>query len=180
MPPFARPGPSGRFPGVIAPTAALRLLVASTSLGFSLRSAVPAHAGDDEISQVPGRPFVRVRRSQTPVEETGQDPGLAALRFDLRSVAFRVVHRVGLHLAAAIGARCHRPRTRCLRFAAALTGVHARLASGWRSSALAGWESHPRVALKVSHRYMTIPFLQAFLAQEPSRFAAVIHAATAF
>ena len=40
---------------------------------------------------------------------------------------------------------------------------HARLASGWRSSTLAGWESHPRVALKVSHRYMTIPFLQAWL-----------------
>jgi hypothetical protein len=43
---------------------------------------------------------------------------------------------------------------------------HARLASGWRSSTLAGWELHPRVTLKVSHRYMMIPFLQAFLAQE--------------
>ena len=49
---------------------------------------------------------------------------------------------------------------------------HARLASGWRSPALAGWDFHPRVTLKVSHRYMMILFLQAFLAQGRSRFAA--------
>lgn len=65
-----------------------------------------------------GDPSYACAGSQTPVEEhTSQDPGLAALRFGLLSVAFRVVHRVGLHLAAAIGARCRRPRTRCLRFA---------------------------------------------------------------
>ncbi len=47
----------------------------------------------------------------------GRDPGLAALRFGPRSVAFRVHHRVGLHFDPPFGARCRRPRTRCLRFA---------------------------------------------------------------
>ena len=46
MPPFAPPGPSDWFPDFLAPTAALRLLRAPWSLGFSLRFQVPVLSGD--------------------------------------------------------------------------------------------------------------------------------------
>jgi len=87
------------------------------------RSAPPFRLAPETARphQLLGDPSYACAGLKTPVvERAGQDPGLAALRFDLLSVAFHVVQRVGHHLAAAIGARCRRPRTRCLRFAVRL------------------------------------------------------------
>src|ERR1700722_1382112 len=55
VPPFARRGPSGRFPRVCAPIAALRL-PAPPLRSLALRSAVPPSGGGDGASQVPGGP----------------------------------------------------------------------------------------------------------------------------
>lgn len=95
---------------------------APASLCSSLCFAVPAVAGSHEGSQVPGRPLCTCAGLRPRWRRAGQDPGAVPLRFDLLAVAFRVVHRVGLHNIAAFGARYRRPRTRCLRFAAALAG----------------------------------------------------------
>ena len=87
MPPFARPGPSGWFPGFFALTAALRLLRAPWSLGFSLRFQVPVPSGDVQISQVPRLETPGLR----PCVEPAVQPGLQArsLRNWQRSVQLK-------------------------------------------------------------------------------------------
>jgi hypothetical protein len=116
----------GRVPRAGSPTSSLVLRHSDFSRSrrrSACRSAPPFRLspGTARPRQLLDNPSYACAGLKTPVvEHAGQDPGLAALRFGLLSVAFRVVQHVGHHLAAAIGARCRRPRTRCLRFAARL------------------------------------------------------------
>ena len=86
--------------------------------------------GGDWISQVPGNPLVYVPCSLTPACFCAR----SLRRF---GIAFRSVKSVGLRQDCLFGAQSHGPHTRCLRFAATVSRVHARLASGWRPT-LAG------------------------------------------
>jgi hypothetical protein len=121
VPPFAPPGPWDWFPDFIAPTAALRLLRAPWSLGFSLRFQVPVLSGDAQISQVPRQPLytcavLRPRwgacRSETPGLRPCVEPALCCLPC-LFSTSASTWDKC-------LGAQWRRPHTRCLRFAAAL------------------------------------------------------------
>lgn len=107
-----------------------------------------------------GNPCIRAPFFDPGGEHAGQRPRAFGPALNLLSVAFRVqsarrpplgISVSGLNSAARIPAvYASQPPSRA---------VHARLASGWRSPALAGRVFHPRVTLKVSHCYMVILFL---------------------
>jgi len=163
VPPFALPGPSGWFPDFVAPTAALRLLRAPWSLGFSLRFQVPAFTATRRSPRFLGNPCIRAPFFDPAEELAGQRPRAFGPALNLRSVAFRVYSArrpsLGRDVSGLNGAA---------RIPAVYTSqppspaVHARLASGWQSPTLAGQIFHLRVTLKVSHCYIVVLFLKAF------------------
>lgn len=69
--------PSGRFPSFTAPIAALRLLVAPTVFVVIRARLFPAHAGDDETSQVPGQPLPTCRGRRPRWSRHAEVPGFA-------------------------------------------------------------------------------------------------------
>jgi hypothetical protein len=107
-----------------------------------------------------GNPCMRAPFFDPGEELAGQRPRAFGPALNLRSVAFRVPSArrpslgrsvSGLNSAARIPAvYASQPPS---------PAVHARLASGWRSPALAGQVFHLRVTLKVSHCYIVILFL---------------------
>ena len=84
--------------------------------------------GVDELSQVPGESS----RTHALLSDPGApvSPG----HLGLTDVAFHCTDSVGLRNECHFGAQSHGLRTCCLRFAARVTPVHARLASGWLAS----------------------------------------------
>jgi hypothetical protein len=149
MPPFARPGPSGRFPGVIAPTAALRLLDAPRSLRSPPRFPVPARAGSVEISQVPGQPFRCVSRARDPAGAAPSGPGGDVMPLARSTVAAVAFHQPGGVSPSTSTLSGLTPETHILAVYASQPPSrvhHARLASRRQSWALPGRDSHPRVA----------------------------------
>ena len=107
-----------------------------------------------------GNPCMRAPFFDPGEELAGQRPRAFGPALNLLSVAFRVrsarrpplgISVSGLNGAARIPAvYASQPPSRT---------VHARLASGWRSPALAGQVFHLRVTLKVSHCYIVVLFL---------------------
>ena len=107
-----------------------------------------------------GNPCIRAPFFDPGEELAGQRPRVFGPALNLLSVAFRGssarrpplgIRVSGLNSAARIPAvYASQPPSRT---------VHARLASGWRSPALAGQVFHLRVTLKVSHCYMVVLFL---------------------
>ena len=145
------------FPSVTALTAALRLLAPQPR--SASRSAWPFRSSR-RLRGLPGSwaTLVHVRRSQTPVEEARQDPGHDARCFDellspsasFIASASTALRLSGLHIAAhalAVYASQLPSRTdpRKTRFRPVVL-------------ALAGWDLHPRVAVKGFSHYMSSSF----------------------
>ncbi len=82
-----------------------------------------------------GNPCVDMPCSSTPAALPCQ-----AMKQDC--VAFQFLETVGDHEDQHFEAQSHGLSTRCLRFAAAVTRRHARLATGWWLT-LTGWDLHP-------------------------------------
>ena len=118
VPPFARQGPSGRFPRVTARTAALRLLAVPRPLCSPLCGRVPAFAEDVEISQVPQATPAHVPRRKPPVGTTARGSGPAALRWRNRQRPSAQPRARRLPQPRSISGYQRGPRARCLRFAA--------------------------------------------------------------
>ena len=125
-------GPSGRFPIFIARTAALRLPTAP--LRFARRSARRSSSCNDRTSDLPSSwtalanaPCSKTPAGWAPMPVRENLPTIG--RF---TVAFRGHDRIGHRNVHVIEAHSHGSQARCLRFAAEVALVHARLASGWR------------------------------------------------
>jgi hypothetical protein len=211
VPPFARPGPSGRFPDVLAPIAAPRLLATLPaslrfpSLGGTLRALCICFSDGYErdfhrpglCTGSPSRPQREATRSprflgdpcaRAPISDPGGGSGpgpraTSTLRFGsllspsvlFTTSASTTMRLSGLHDAArapAVYASQLPSRTdpRKTRFRLVVL-------------ALAGWDLHPRVALKGFSRYMSFSFPRLALAQERNRasrasLSHLIHPAT--
>src|SRR6185437_15140463 len=140
VPPFARWGPSGRFPHVLAPTAALRLPGAPASLACALLggSTLPWRRRD-----LPGS------WRTPPVHALFSDPGGIARRA-IRAVPVSWRDDVAFRVTNCVGSR-NTEISRLIRTTCTLTVYasqpgspldHARLASGWWPT-LAGRGANP-------------------------------------
>jgi hypothetical protein len=150
--PFARQGPSGWFPRVIAPMAALRRL--APPLRFACRSARRfwPHGQRDEVLPSCWATLAYVPRSTTPADASAQGSRDGVPAFRARRCCLppeqRCRHPPRQHFRGSI------PRPACPLSTLRGHGHpcaaydHARLASGWRPSTLTGRDFHPRVASK--------------------------------
>ena len=143
MPPFARRGPSGRFPRVYARTAALRLPASPPRSLALARRFRPCCAGESWISLVPRRPSPRMPRLSDPGGTAGAEPpGPRSLRFAPPASPSELADpsaSTTFFLSGSNSAAC------VLAVYASQPGSsldHARLASGWRPC-LAGREFNP-------------------------------------
>ena len=140
-PPFARRGPSGRFPRVVARTAALRLLTAHRAALRCLRARATAAIQQPETMRSPkflGHPLVRTcPGSSTPAEPREQDlrdrqslriapPVLPSETTDSSASTTDLSGPNSAAHALAVYASWSRSPVCFLN-------DHARLASGWRS-----------------------------------------------
>ena len=140
-PPFARRGPSGRFPRVVALTAALRLLTAHRAALRCLRARATAAIQQPETMRSPkflGHPLVRTcPGSSTPAEPREQDlrdrqslriapPVLPSETTDSSASTTDLSGPNSAAHALAVYASWSRSPVCFLN-------DHARLASGWRS-----------------------------------------------
>lgn len=141
--------PTSRLPASLGFVAPLR------SSGFPESARSPWFLGDPCIHALVMDPGGAPRSG----------PRLVSLRFERCADAFHDKQRVGPTTCPPFEADSHGLHARCLRFAAHLAVGHARLASGWRPPALAGRDSHPRVATIGFSRYMSSSDPRLCLAQ---------------
>ncbi len=138
-PPFARWGPLGRLPHVIAPTAALRLLAAHPAALRFLRLAVPPQFSGRRRRGLPSSSATLVRRVLRFFDPGGASgaapPGPAVPTCRSSGVAFRAYCLVGLHDFDISGpdSAARVLAVYVVTVARVLAHDHARLASGWRS-----------------------------------------------
>ena len=113
---------------------------------LSLRSVVPVSR---RVRALPGSwaTPTYLPCSTTPVGRSIQSPGLVGLRFGRSVVAFRETRHVGPTMTFFRGCFSTAHMRAVYASQSPSRHAHARLASGWRLPALAGWDFHPRVAL---------------------------------
>lgn len=132
MPPFARRGPSGRFPRVYARTAALRLPASPPRSLALARRFRHCCSGESGISLVPRRPSPRMPRFFDPGGTVGAGLRERVPTFGSAGVAFQACRPVGFHHDFLSGSDS---AAYVLAVYASQPGSplhHARLASGWR------------------------------------------------
>jgi len=144
VPPFARRGPLGRFPRVVAPTAALRLPVAHRAWLRCLRRALPPQFNSRRRRDIPGSWTVLCVHALlfTPAESTGQAFGLARLfGTSMLPSAFQNASASAKRRISRLFARPARPLCTLRSRDCSRTTQHSLPAGG---PALAGREFHPR------------------------------------
>ena len=111
-------------------------------------------SGDEEVSQVPGKPLWKRAPLFDPVG--GEPPRPVCRRLP---VAFRILNRVGLRTFQSFEAQSRSPFPRCLRFAGRVTPYPRKTRYRLAWSALAGRDSHPLGSIVEFQGLMTYPFL---------------------
>jgi hypothetical protein len=134
----------------------------------SLCFAVPALSGGREGSQVPGQPLCTRAGLRPRWRRQVRTPG-CALRFDLLAVAWPRCPPRRPPQSCGFRGSIRRPRTRCLRFAAALTGGPRKTRFRLAVLCLGRSGLAPAVALRSFSRYIPSSSPRLFLAHGRSR-----------